>query len=374
MESTQTPTRARVAPTPVYIPDARRVSQGSQAERDTKAEERLTLLLAAADDALKTNLPTRTVLDTAADGTQAILYEGTFSPELLTAAWAAMPANVHTLCQDRAKAHVHMDVAAIARLGSGGEFLQVIATILAPLLREGPYRVIGCELVARYANADPFHQDIFTGRGAFARDVVMPMSAMRLLLDFGDYVGEHLSRVMAFKIDGKLVRETKARLVGMSALAAGSGGAGPVFHGRVGNGVTVSVDIVLPTRDRSGNAYVAGTPCFRFFGTTMAYLRHGMNAVGLDRRDGNHGRGRVLLTREHTVGATKAAMVAADQRVATADPGPVEETVVQDADVLAREACYNYIAGIGTYDEDSICTETDKVFFFGGGGGCGRGR
>jgi hypothetical protein len=55
------------------------------------------------------------------------------APALIAAAWAVMPAKILTVCAERAKAHVHLDVAAIARLDSGSAFLEIMCQILQPL-------------------------------------------------------------------------------------------------------------------------------------------------------------------------------------------------------------------------------------------------
>ncbi len=47
--------------------------------------------------------------------------------------------------------------------------------------------------------------------------------------------------------EGEVVLTTKATAVAMDGLAAGSGGAGSVFHGRFGDGVTLSLDLAAVT-------------------------------------------------------------------------------------------------------------------------------
>jgi hypothetical protein len=92
----------------------------------------------------------------------------------------------------------------------------------------------------------------------------------------------------------------------------------------------------------------------------MAYLRHGVHAVGLDRRDGEHGHGTMLLTRAHTLDVTRAAMRAADEIVTSSAAADLEvdEHAVDEA---AREACFILLEKVGSYDELAICTEIDKV-------------
>ena len=124
----------------------------------------------------------------------------------------------------------------------------MIHQILIPLIRDGPYRVLDVELVASRDNQSPFHQDAMTGRGVFKRDEAQPKAGFRVLIDLGKYVGAHESRTMAFKIGDAIVHATQCRMVAMNSLAAGSGRVGPVHHGRMGDGVTVSVDLCLPTR------------------------------------------------------------------------------------------------------------------------------
>jgi hypothetical protein len=351
-----------------------RPSQGSQAQRDLKREANLDALLTAADASLAEALPKETVLDTDAEsGAQAVLHEGPIDAALLAAAWETMPVELLTACQDKGRVHAHLNVAAIARLDKGAEFLQVIFKMIHALIVAGPYRVIHCEGVARIDDNDPYHQDKLTGRGAFKRDEALAKAAMRVLIDLGAYDGAHASRTMSFQIGGVTVYETQARMVAMNARAAGSGGFGPVYHGRFGNGFTMSIDLILPTRDRSGSAYTASRACFRFFGTTMSYLRHGHHAAGLDGRDGEHGRGTTLLTREHSVGATVAAMTAADAVVAefaasagassssSSSSSANAELDEDEVDLAAREAAFAYLEGIGTYDDNAICQQVDNL-------------
>ncbi len=46
--------------------------------------------------------------------------------------------------------------------------------------------------------------------------------------------------------------ETQAAVVMMDKLAGGSGGAGPVYHGREGDGATLTLDMVVALRGRAG--------------------------------------------------------------------------------------------------------------------------
>ncbi len=318
-------------------------------------------LLAAADSRLDVTLPDEHVLHTAANGAQAMLREGPVDAVLLANAWAAMPSEIRTLCTDKGKVHAHLKVAAIARLASGKEFLAVIREILIPLIHDGgPYRVLDLELVARLADPNPFHQDKQTGWGVFQRDVAKPKAGWRVLIDLGEYSGAHESRTMAFKIGDDIVHETPSRMVAMNALAAGSGRIGPVHHGRMGHGVTVSVDLILPTRDRAGTPYSASRACFTFFGTTMSYLRYGIHAIGLDRQDGHHGRGTTVLTRLDSVALTVAAMTAADEVVAAViPPAEVDENEVDHA---AQEAALACLQRVGTYGSDAaLCDLIDTV-------------
>ena len=351
---------ARAVMASFYASGQPRPSQGDQQQRDAKREANLEALLAAADSRLDVALPDEIVLHTAANGAQAMLREGPVDAGLLANAWAAMPSEIHTVCTDKGKVHAHLQVAAIARLASGKEFLAVIREILKPLIHDGPYRVLDVELVASRDNPSPFHQDAMTGRGVFKRDEAQPKAGWRVLIDLGEYGGAHESRTMAFKIGDEIVHASPSRMVAMNSMAAGSGRVGPVHHGRMGDGITASVDIGLPTRDRAGTPFSASRACFAFFGTTMSYLRHGIHAIGLDRLDGHHGRGTTLLTRLDSVALTVAAMTAADEVVAAViPPAEVDENEVDHA---AQEAALACLQGVGTYGSDAaMCDLIDTV-------------
>jgi hypothetical protein len=99
---------------------------------------------------------------------------------------------------------------------------------------------------------------------------------------------------MAYKVDGDIALETRHRVVGMNGTGAGSGGKGPVEHGRWGEGLTVSLDLV-----RGGMSSVQGVyqnnskitlqdnwSYDRHFGPTYSWQMHGMHAVSADFRRG----------------------------------------------------------------------------------------
>jgi hypothetical protein len=52
--------------------------------------------------------------------------------------------------------------------------------------------------------------------------------------------------------DGKVALTTAATVVAMDGVAAGSGGAGSVFHGRFGDGVTLSLDLAVTVGRSTG--------------------------------------------------------------------------------------------------------------------------
>jgi hypothetical protein len=64
-------------------------------------------------------------------------------------------------------------------------------------------------------------------------------------------------RRMEFRVgskadDGKVVLKTAATAVAMDGVAAGSGGTGGVFHGRFGDGVTLSLDLAVSPPPTAG--------------------------------------------------------------------------------------------------------------------------
>jgi hypothetical protein len=140
----------------------------------------------------------------------------------------------------------------------------------------------------------------------------------------------------------------------MNALAAGSGRIGPVFHGREGNGVTISLDIVLPKRDRLGTPYGMSRACAQFFGTSMTYLRHGQVGIGY----GEYGRGTTIITGVHNLQACVAAMRAATKAIDAAGTEIDEDAVEVDA----REACEAEIRALSEqYTEHAVDTAVDSI-------------
>lgn len=325
------------------------MADSSRAQKDAAAACNREALIASADKCLAKFLPITKELYYAADDAEdvtATLYEGSISIDDVERLWQYLPSPISTLCEQRSKAHVHVQTAALARMESGKAFLDALATVLQPMIKDGPYKVIQAEVVANLHNDNPFHQDVLTGKRCFSRDLVTPKAGIRLLIDLGSYE-QHESRNMCYATGcgyDKVIYETKSRLVGMSARAAGSGGEGPFFHGRSGDGVTVSVDLVLPTRDRSGKPYHAGVGCFKYFGTTMTYLRHGSHNIGGYSAHGP-GRGTAHLTRIHNVEATRKAMLAADTVVAQAagKEDVAEADVEEDVHHAAFCACLSFL-------------------------------
>ena len=140
---------------------------------------------------------------------------------------------------------------------------------------KGGYQVCGCQVVLCNGNIKPFHQDRLTGMDAFERDMTLRestpfdvknvMNGARILIDLGTArpTSECSNRrSMSFCLnDGdisnlKLIKSFDQRVVIMNYGAAGSGCFNNVFHGRVdsgqgnsNNGITTSVDIILPRRD-----------------------------------------------------------------------------------------------------------------------------
>jgi hypothetical protein len=59
--------------------------------------------------------------------------------------------------------------------------------------------------------------------------------------------------------------ETQAAVVVMDRLAGGSGGGGPVFHGREGDGATLTLDMAVAVRGPAGRGAARTDPVYKAF-------------------------------------------------------------------------------------------------------------
>ncbi len=90
-------------------------------------------------------------------------------------------------------------------------------------------------------------QDMRTGKLVYNAD------GIRLLVSVAGKGRRMEFRVGSQAEEGEVVLTTEATAVAMDGVAAGSGGAGSVFHGRFGDGVTLSLDLAVVTeRGRTG--------------------------------------------------------------------------------------------------------------------------
>lgn len=143
------------------------------------------------------------------------------------------------------------------------------ARLLESLLSAG-YRVTRMAFSSRdKANGSRMHQDRMTGSPSFNRafdecgqryppDLMAP--ALRVLISAAtltDDVGQppRYMRWTLDKKDGREVLRSEARLVAMTANAAGSGMHSNVYHGRYGDGVTLSLDLVYPLHASRAQAF-----------------------------------------------------------------------------------------------------------------------
>lgn len=149
--------------------------------------------------------------------------------------------------------HVQAELSVLEK-AANLDALNEIKNVLKPLI-DGGYRVADCFLVLRRGDTSPMHQDKMTGSDAFARTGhigwhATARPALRVLINLGSYAaGSVGERPMRFTLsDGTPLLQSMARIVLMDANAAGSGGSSMsnVFHGRIGDGVTLSLDLVLP--------------------------------------------------------------------------------------------------------------------------------
>lgn len=155
--------------------------------------------------------------------------------------------------------------------------------IVIPVIRQAlssffdvGFRVYDMFVKYQVKNDSPMHQDKFTGGDCFRRSDYLhcyfdgrekfrnlkPKVALRMLIDMGGFDSASSSeRKMVYTrrntIDGQNVEtvlfETSHRFVAMDAFSAGSGGRARsnIYHGRYGDGITVSVDLVLPAISNS---------------------------------------------------------------------------------------------------------------------------
>lgn len=169
-------------------------------------------------------------------------------------------------------------------MDGGVEFLGGICRMICSLLHVGggEFHVLGLEAVIRYGNSNPYHQDMKTGFGAFSRDTKSDMIGTRqapygcrILIDLASE-----SRNMVFRVGeaGAVLLASTSRIIAMNAGAAGSGGKGVVNHGRVGDGLAITLDIGLNELGRRNVRVHAGSngssSVFRNFGLTTA-IRQG---------------------------------------------------------------------------------------------------
>ena len=116
-------------------------------------------------------------------------------------------------------------------------------------------------VIVSKGNANPWHRDIKTGSKVYNESYkkdqdgsfyfggkyhLTPAHGIRLLIDLGSIYGEHNSRQFSFKEgkSGDILLNTEARVIAMNAGAAGSGGKSKIYHGRIGDGVTVQLDLI----------------------------------------------------------------------------------------------------------------------------------
>lgn len=114
-------------------------------------------------------------------------------------------------------------------------------------------------VIVSKGNKNPLHQDKVTGCRVYnqsyqkdqdgwfyfgRKNYLRPSHGIRVLIDLGSFSGEHDSRQFSFKEGESEVLNTKARVIAMNAGAAGSGGQTEIYHGRIGDGVTVQLDLI----------------------------------------------------------------------------------------------------------------------------------
>jgi hypothetical protein len=174
--------------------------------------------------------------------------------ELELAVRAAVAGNVPE------EGHATVPLNVVRQSRHGLTIAQYAERLLRPLLEAG-FRVTDGFLKPQQGNGSPMHQDWKTGSPSFNRafdecGTLYPPAllapALRVLISaatLSDDHGGQPPRYMRFTLDakgGQEVLRSEARLVAMTGNAAGSGKFSNVFHGRFGDGTTLSFDLVLP--------------------------------------------------------------------------------------------------------------------------------
>jgi len=184
---------------------------------------------------LNTTLPEAILLGTGKGKDLGLLRLGDVSEDKITAIFGALPDNLKDLPflfqESGGKSHKHINIKQIEKMTNGGEFFKPVCQVIEPLLRteDGKpiYCVHDCELVIRYGDSYPFHQDKRTGAATFTRDsnlwkklykdgisVTSLPNAIRLLLDFTP----NKCRQMIYRRQGteEVLFTSESRLTGMN--------------------------------------------------------------------------------------------------------------------------------------------------------------
>lgn len=132
---------------------------------------------------------------------------------------------------------------------AGQELIRLLRHVVKPFVAAG-YNVFDAFIKTRRNNEQPMHQDRKTGECVFQRisrvGTLYPDRSLcfgRLLVSLSN-----APRRMVYSVGeaGDPVLVTTARYVFMDGPAAGSGLCSGFFHGRVGDGCTVSIDLAMP--------------------------------------------------------------------------------------------------------------------------------
>jgi hypothetical protein len=126
--------------------------------------------------------------------------------------------------------------------------LKEILAIVQPL-RDAGYEIFDGFIKIQCGNMNPMHQDNHTGENAYLRTDLIEQGfyhpdsvpALRVLIDT---TGQR-SMVWETK-DGTPLLRSEARVCAMDPNAAGCNGRSNVLHGRFGDGITISLDLILP--------------------------------------------------------------------------------------------------------------------------------
>ena len=179
-------------------------------------------------------------------------------------------------CDDlNSKGFKRIKFTALMEANGGRAFVISILKLLKPLFsgysveHNDPLHVIVSK-----GNTNPWHQDRVTGcrvyNQSYQKDqdgylkfggkyYLRPAHGIRVLIDLGSFSKEHDSRQFSFKMGEKKVLNTEARVIAMNAGAAGSGRKNQIYHGRIGDGVTVQLDLIHNKTTRSsGKAKTVG--------------------------------------------------------------------------------------------------------------------